>query len=358
MRQLSYGEAISEAMVMALRENPKLFLMGEGIDDPKGAFGTTLAAYQEFGRDRVMDTPLSENAVAGIGIGAAIEGHPCVMIHMRAEFMILALDQIVNHAAKWHYMFDGLMKVPVVFRCIIGRGWGQAAQHAQSFHNLYAQFPGLKVILPTFPADAKGLLLSAVTDNNPVICLEHRWLYQKTGEVPEPLYRTPIGKANYVTEGNDITCVTLSYGVFEALEAREKLLQEGISLEIIDLRSVRPLDMGTILSSLQKTGRLIIVDISHSFLGIGSEIAAQVASDALDYLKTPIKRIGLPDYPVPCSAPLEASYYPGAEEICAVVRELVLPSRCEERERRSNPVLTGDCFAYGSQRQKEFTGPF
>lgn len=343
MRNLKYSEAIAEAMYEALLQNPNLFLIGEGIDDPKGAFGTTTSALKEFGKERVMDSPLSENALAGICIGAAIEGYPSIQIHMRAEFMVLALDQILNHAAKWNYMFNGKMNVPMVFRCIVGRGWGQAAQHSQSFHNLYAQFPGLKVILPSHPYDAKGLLLSAVEDPNPVICIEHRWLYEKVGLVPENSYRIPIGNANTLTTGKDVTCVALSLSVHEALEAQAILKQEGIELEVIDLRSVRPLDFKTIFSSVEKTGRLLIADISHTFMGIGAEITAQVAENRFEFLKAPVIRIGLPDAPTPCAPSLEAAYYPGVNEICIAARKLMQESRSTipRTFSKETPLFTG-----------------
>ncbi len=343
MRHLKYNEAISEAICIAMKNNPNLFLIGEGINDPKGAFGTTVEALKLFGKDRVMDSPLSENALAGICIGAAIEGFPSIQIHMRAEFMVLALDQILNHAAKWHYMFNGQMQVPMVFRCIVGRGWGQAAQHSQSFHNLFAQFPGLKVILPSSPYDAKGMLLSAVVDQNPVICIEHRWLYEKSCPVPESAYRIPIGKANRLTKGKDVTCVALSQGVYDALEAEKILLSEGIEMEVIDLRSVRPLDMETILDSLERTGRLLIVDIGHTFMGIGAEIAAHVAEKAFDFLKARVARIGLPDCPTPCASSLEAIYYPGVKDICDAARKICSQTKMTSVQEffKETPLFTG-----------------
>ena len=273
MRKIKYSEALGEATLLAMEENPRVFLMGEGIDDPKAVFGSTLSALKKFGPSRVMDTPLSENAVTGIGIGAAIEGNPCVMIHMRVEFLLYAMDQIVNHAAKWNYMFGGTMPVPIVIRCIVGRGWGQASQHSQSLHALFAHIPGLKVILPATPADAKGMLYSAIKDPNPVICIEHRWLYDKVGEVPEGRYEVPIGKANVLFPGKDVTCVAVSHQVHEAIAARELLLKDGIELEVIDLRTVRPIDTATILNSVRKTGRLIIADTAIKTCGISAEIS-------------------------------------------------------------------------------------
>ena len=227
IRIRKYGQAISEAIVAAMEEDPRIIIMGEGVDDPKGAFGTTLEASLRFGSRRVFDTPLSESAMTGIAIGAALSGHPVITVHMRNEFLLLAMDQVVNHAAKWHYMFGGLASVPLTIRCIVGRGWGQAAQHSQSFHGMFAQVPGLKVIMPSTPFDAKGLLYSAIRDPNPVICIEHRWLHEKEGEVPETIYSVPLGKAHVAAPGKNITCVAVSYQVHEALLARSELLKDG-----------------------------------------------------------------------------------------------------------------------------------
>lgn len=323
MRNIKYSEALAEATLAAMEENQKVFLIGEGIDDPKGAFATTSEALKRFGHERVMDSPLSESALTGIGIGAAIEGHPCVMIHMRNDFLLLAMDQIVNHAAKWHYMFGGSMTVPIVIRCLVGRGWGQAAQHSQSFHAMFAHVPGLKVILPATPFDAKGLLYAAIRDPNPVISIEHRWLYDKTGEVPIEKYEIPIGKANVLCEGRDLTCVAISYQVHEALEASQLLKKEGIEMEVIDLRSARPIDHQTIIDSVKKTGRLIVTDTAVATVGITAEISAMVAETAFSYLKVPVARIALPDAPTPCSPKLEATYYPKVSDLIERARQMV-----------------------------------
>jgi acetoin:2,6-dichlorophenolindophenol oxidoreductase subunit beta len=323
MRALKYSEALAEATVQAMQENPRVFLMGEGVDDPKGVFGTTSLALEKFGPSRIFDSPLSECAMTGIGIGAAIEGYPCVMVHMRNEFLLLAMDQIVNHAAKWHYMFGGQMKVPVTLRSIVGRGWGQAAQHSQSLHGLFAQIPGLKVVLPSNAYDAKGLLLAAIRDPSPTIVIEHRWLYDKTADVPEPPYEVPLGSAKVAAEGRDLTCVAVSYQVIEALEARDLLGKEGIEMEVIDLRSVRPLDKQTLLASVRKTGRLLITDTANTSGGISGEIAAVVCEEAFASLKTGIVRIALPEAPTPCSSVLEEVYYPKVSDLVASARALV-----------------------------------
>lgn len=329
MRSLKYSEALAEATLQAMEDLPKLFLIGEGIDDPKGTFGTTLGANKLYGAKRVYDSPLSEAALTGIGIGAAIEGNPCVMVHMRNEFLLYAIDQVINHAAKWHYMNAGTMTVPIVIRCIVGRGWGQAAQHSQSLQSLFAHIPGLKVILPATPYDAKGLLYDAIHDPNPVICIEHRWLYEKTGEVPTGRYRIPIGKANVLASGKDVTCVAVSHQVHEAMEAREKLLARGIEMEVIDLRSVRPLDKETILRSLAKTGRLIVTDTGLKSYGVSAEIAALASEEGFAFLKQPVARVALPDAPTPCSPVLEEAYYPSVQTLIAAAEKLVAGKTAE-----------------------------
>ncbi len=324
MRTLKFGEAIAEATIQAMEAEPRLFVMGEGVDDPKGSFGTTLAPFKKFG-DRVFDTPLSEGAVTGVAIGAALAGTPSLLVHLRCEFALVSMDQIVNHAAKWKYMCGG--SVPITIRCVIGRGWGQAAQHSQSFHGMFAQVPGLKVVLPSNAYEAKGLLYSALLDPDPVICIEHRWLFDKSAPVPEAPYKIPFGKANVAAPGKDITCVAVSYQVSEAIQARERLLAEGIEMEVIDLRSARPLDADTILASLAKTGRLMVTDISHGSAGIAGEVAALAAERGFSFLKAPVARVALPECPTPCSPALEALYYPTVDSLLEKARQLVKAKR-------------------------------
>lgn len=330
MRKLKYSEALAEATIHAMEENPRVIVIGEGADDPKGVFGTTLEPLKKFGPDRVFDSPLSESAVTGIGVGAAIEGTPVIMVHQRNEFLLLATDQVINHAAKWRYMSGGKTSVPIVIRVLVGRGWGQAAQHSQAFHSMYAHIPGLKVILPSTPYQAKGLMLSAIKDPNPVICIEHRWLYGREEEVPEKAYEIPIGEAAVLREGKDVTCVATSYQVYEALEAQQELAKSGIEMEVIDLRSARPLDKETIIRSVRKTGRLMVTDISHKTAGITAEISAIVAEEAFDALKAPIARIASLDVPTPCSYNLEEIFYPKVKDLVQTAKELL---RGKTRER-------------------------
>lgn len=351
MREIKFSEAIAEGLVAAMEENHRVFVMGEGVDDPKAAFGTTAEALRRFGSRRVFDTPLSESALSGVAVGAAIEGHPCVYVHMRSEFALLGIDQLLNHAAKWRYMSAGAMQVPLVIRCLIGRGWGQAAQHSQSLHALFAQVPGIKVVLPASPSDAKGLLCAAIRDPNPVVFLEHRWLYDKTGAVSAEAYEVPLGQARVAVSGKDITCVTLSYGVYECLEAREILAKVGIEVEVVDLRTIRPLDRQTILASVQKTGLLCVHDPAPALCGVSAEIAAVVAETHPEWLRGPVIRSTFPDCPTPCSSVLEDAYYPSAqllaERMLAAVRS---------RDRSGTTLVAGTVRPESSV--PVFQGPF
>ncbi len=352
-RELKYFQAINEATDLCLGKDPSVYIMGLGVPDPKGIFGTTLGLQQKHGAKRVMDMPCSENAMTGIAIGSALVGMRPIMTHQRIDFALLAMEQIVNQAAKWHYMFGGQKCVPLVIRMIIGRGWGQGAQHSQSLETWFAHIPGLKVVMPTTPYDVKGLLISSVEDNNPVIFLEHRWLYNITGEVPEGVYRVPIGKARVAKTGTDITIATASYMTLESIRAADFLAKKGVSVEVIDMRTVRPLDEAAVLASVKKTGRLVAVDSSYATVGVSAEIAARVAEKAFQYLKSPIKRIGLPDCPGPTSPGLTQFFYPRASLIITTIEDILnikLTQADEEFETQDNvPHDVPDKF---------FTGPF
>src|SRR3989338_6070492 len=259
-REIKYWQAISEAHVQSMERNERVFIMGIGVDDPKGIFGTTLEAYKKFGKKRVFDTPVAENTMTGCAIGAALAGMRPVMVHARNDFMYYCMDQLCNHAAKWHHMFGGLMTVPITVRAIVGRGWGQGSQHSQSLQALFAHIPGLKVVMPSNAYDAKGLLMGSIEDNNPVVFIEFRRLYEETADVPEKPYTVPLGKAAVQREGKDITIVAFSYMVLEAAQAADSLEKIGIHCEIIDPRTLKPLDSETILNSVRKTGRLVVAD--------------------------------------------------------------------------------------------------
>lgn len=322
-RTLKYFEALLEGQAQCMEADENVYVMGLGVPDPGGVFGSTKGLLERFGTDRVMDMPLSENAMTGVAIGSAITGMRPVMTHQRIDFALTATEQIVNQAAKWCYMFDGKMTVPLVIRMIIGRGWGQGPQHSQSLQALFAHIPGLKVVMPTTPYDAKGLMIAAIEDNNPVIMLEHRWLYGVSDTVPEEPYRVPLDQARIMREGTDVTIVGISYMSLESLRAAELLEQQGVSAEIIDCRSLRPLDGDTITESVRKTGHLVIADTAHRAFGASAEISALVVENAFDDLKAPPVRVALPDHPTPTSPALADDYYPRAGHIAASALELL-----------------------------------
>lgn len=314
-REVKFADAILEATDQKMKEDPNVYLIGLGVPDPKGIFGTTLGLAHKHGFHRVMDMPTSENAMMGIAIGTSLLGMRPIMTHQRVDFFLLAFDQLINNGAKWHYMFGNRMKAPLVIRLMIGRGWGQGPQHSQSLQSAFAHIPGLKVVMPASPYDAKGLLVSAIEDDNPVIYLEHRWLHSTFGQVPEELYRVPIGEARVVQEGTDITIVACSHMVVESMRAALELQAQGISVELIDLRSIKPLDEKAILASLQKTGRLIVADPDWKIAGISAEILAIVAEKAHFHLKVPPVRIAYPDRFTPTSWALSNHFYPTFEHI-------------------------------------------
>jgi pyruvate/2-oxoglutarate/acetoin dehydrogenase E1 component len=310
MRTLKYWQAISEATVQCMDADPSIFVAGIGVDDFKGIFGTTRAAFERFGSGRVFDIPNCENAFAGITIGAAAVGKRPLVVHPRNDFMFLATDQLINLAAKWRYMFGNQSGVPVVTRAIVGRGWGQGATHSQSLHAMFGHFPGLVVITPASPADAKGLLVSALTGSGPVIILENRALYELEGEVTDAAEPIPFGKGRVAREGTDVTVVAASLMVHEAERAATMLDEQGISAEVIDLRSIRPLDEDIIIESVTKTHHLVVADTSWARYGVAAEVSAVVAEKAWSALHAPVRRVTPPDCPAPVSKPLEDAFHP------------------------------------------------
>jgi pyruvate dehydrogenase E1 component beta subunit len=351
MRKLTYAQAILEATDQCLANDKSVYLMGLGVTDPKGIFGTTLGLEKKYG-NRVMDMPVAENAMTGVAIGSSLVGMRPILTHQRVDFMILSLDQIINNAAKWHYMFGGKMKIPLVIRMIIGRGWGQGPQHSQNLVSLFASIPGLKVVMPVTAYDAKGLFISAVEDNNPVIFIEHRWLYGVSDYVPEEMYREPLHKARIIKEGKDISIVSSSYMVLEAIRAGEMLKKDGIDVEIVDLRSVKLLDEESIIKSVAKTGRLLVVDGAWRSFGISAEIISIVAEKGYNILKSSPARITFSDAHTPTSPALAKYYYPRAVDIINRVRAIFeLPEKSEqELGMISNTPL--------DVPDKTFTGPF
>jgi acetoin:2,6-dichlorophenolindophenol oxidoreductase subunit beta len=310
MRTLKYWQAISEATVQCMEADPSIFLAGIGVDDFKGIFGTTRGAFERFGRARVVDIPNCENAFAGITIGAAAVGKRPLVVHPRNDFMFLATDQLINLAAKWRYMFGNKSGVPVVTRAIVGRGWGQGATHSQSLQSMFGHFPGLYVAVPASPADAKGLLVSALQGSTPTIILENRALYEHVGEVAEEAHPIPFGKGRVAREGSDITIVAASLMVHEAERAADMLAEQGVSVEVIDPRTVRPLDEEIILTSVAKTGHLVVADTSWARYGFAAEVAALAAEKAVGALRAPVRRVTPPDCPAPVSKPLEEAFHP------------------------------------------------
>jgi len=322
-RQINLAQAVLEATAQCMRDDQSVYIMGLGVTDPKGVFGTTLGLEKKFGKKRVLDMPVAENGMTGIAIGSALVGIRPILTHQRVDFMLLSLDQIINNAAKWHYMFGGKMKMPIVIRLLVGRGWGQGPQHSQSLQALFAHIPGLKVVMPATPYDAKGLLVSAIEDNNPVIYIEHRWLHNTLGNVPLEKYRVPIGKAKVVRKGRDLTIVSSSYTTLEAIKVAKLLEKEDINIEVVDLRTIKPLDMATIEKSVKKTGKLMVLDSAWESFGIAAEIIAKVAEKAHHLLKCAPVRIALPDAPTPTSWALANHYYPQVKDIINRVKKML-----------------------------------
>lgn len=323
MRQISYAEAVREAQAFELRHDPDVFVAGEDIAKLGGSFGATKDLLKEFGPDRVMDTPISETAIMGLAVGAALVGlRPCIEI-MYVDFIGVCLDEIMNQAAKMRYMFGGKAKVPMVMRACCGAGVRGAAQHSQSLEAILTHIPGLKVVMPSNPADAKGLLISAIRDNNPVMFLEHKALYSKKGDCPEEEYTMPIGKAAVVKKGSDVTIVAWSAMVNKSLTAAKKLEKDGINAEVIDLRTLVPLDKETIYESVRKTHKLVIVHEAVRTTGFGAEIAANVAEDIFEELDAPVIRVTAPDTSIPSSPILEDEFMPNEQKIMDAVKSIM-----------------------------------
>lgn len=322
-RVLSYVKAVNEALVLALEHDPGVFVLGQGVDDPSAMFGCTRGLQEVFGPERVFDTPVAEESMMGMCTGAAMNGMRPVYMHNRPDFILLAFNQLVTHASKFHFMDNGQTTVPMVVWAAIGRGWGSGAQHSQAIQGLLMGVPGLKIVMPSTPADAKGLLLSAIADNNPVLFFEHRWLMKKDGIVPEGFYQVPLGKGVYRRRGKDLTVVGASHAIELAGQAAAQLAKEGIDVEVIDLRTLKPLDEAIIEESLKKTGRLVVVDTGWAMGGVCAEIGCLAAEKWFHLLKAPIRRIGLPDIPTPAGFTLEQFYYPSVDRMKAVMQGMI-----------------------------------
>ena len=306
---LSFADAINDALRISMSKNKKILLIGLGVNDPKSIFGTTKNLNSKILKNQVYDMPTAENSMMGIGIGLAIRGFRPIISHQRVEFSLLAMEQIINQAAKWSYMFAGTMKVPLVIRLIIGKVWGQGPQHSQSLESIFAHIPGLKVICPSNAYDAKGLLISSIEDNNPVIFFEHRWLHHTKSFVPKKNYKIPLGKAKILTKGKSLTIVSSSLMTNEILSLKSILNKNKIFPEIIDLRSLRPLDKRPIIKSVKKTKRLLVLDNGWTKYGISAEIISSVLESIKIKLLEPPLRLGLNDSPIPSSRSLAKYSY-------------------------------------------------
>lgn len=322
MTQMTYAEAIRDGMRCEMRRDPNVYLAGEDVGRFGGCFGVTAGLFEEFGPGRVLDTPISETAIVGHAIGAAAAGLRPVAEIMFVDFMGVCMDEIFNQAAKMRYMFGGKAKIPMVVRTPCGAGMGAAAQHSQSMEAWFTHIPGLKTVMPSTPADAKGLMTAAIRDDNPVIFIEHKQLFGLAGEVPDGDYVVPLGKADIKKSGADVTIVAWSWMVHKALAAAQQLVQAGISAEVVDVQSLVPLDKETILKSVAKTSKLVIVHEAVRTGGFGGEIAAMVVEEGFDLLDAPIKRVTAPDTPIPFSPVLEQQYIPSEEKIIQAVKSL------------------------------------
>lgn len=323
MARITMREAISQALWEEMESNPKVFILGEEVGMWGGTYAVTRGFYDHFGGDRVRDTPIAESAIIGAAIGSALTGLRPVAELMTINFAFAAMDHIVNEAAKLHYMFGGQMVLPLVIRTVGGGGRQLGATHSQTPDAIFAHFPGLKVVAPGTPADAKGLLKAAIRCDDPVLFIEHATLYQTRGEVPDGDYVIPIGKSKVQREGSDITIVTYSKMLELSLKAADQLAQAGIEAEVVDLRTLRPLDMEPVIASFKKTNHAVVVEEGWRSFGVGSEIAARIYEEAFDYVDAPIKRVAQDEVPLPYNRTLEQMALPQVEDIIAAVKEVL-----------------------------------
>jgi acetoin:2,6-dichlorophenolindophenol oxidoreductase subunit beta len=342
---LSFRDALAQAQADEMQADPRVFVFGLDVPDHKRIFGSTKGLVEKFGKKRCFGTPLSEDAMTGVALGAAISGLRPVHVHIRTDFMLLGMNQITNMISNMRYMTGGKLSVPLVIRAVIGRGWGQSAQHSKSMQGVFAHFPGLKVVMPTSPQDAYSLLRSSIQDDNPVIFLEHRWLYDISGEVDKTA-SYPLGKALVRKEGTDLTVLTTSWMTVEAFKAAEVLAKRGVSLEVVDVRSIAPLDTATIVESVEKTKRCLVADYDWVYCGFGAELAAQVNYHCFGQLKNPVERIGFQPVPCPTTRPLENLFYPSAVSIIRSAEKMLGLSPDD---------LSGEVFY---SYEEKFRGPF
>ena len=349
VRNLTYAEALREAVVQEMDRDNRVFLFGLDVDDHKAILGSTRGLVDRFGPERVFCTPLSEDAMTGVAIGSAMAGMRPIHVHIRMDFLMLCMNQLVNIAAKSHYMYGGQVKVPMVVRSMIGKSWGQGAQHSQGLHSMFMHVPGLKVVAPSNAHDAKGCMISAIRDDNPVIFVEHRLLYFTDSPVPDALFEVPFGKARRCTQGTDITIVGISNMVVECIRSQELLATGGISAEVIDPISLVPLDTATIIESVRSTGRLLVVDNAWLCCGASSEIVSRVAEALGGEQQIQVKRMGYAETTCPTSSVLEDVFYPNPVTIAKTAYSMVLPGNKDWEPDHESARL-----AY----QVQFRGPF
>jgi pyruvate dehydrogenase E1 component beta subunit len=322
-RVITAAQAICEATDIAMAADPSVIVMGEGVADPKAIFGTTANLLDKYGSERVVELPLAENGFTGIAIGAAINGLRPIIVHQRVEFCLLAMEQLVNNAAKMHYVSNGAHRVPLVVRMIVGRGWGQGPAHSQSLEVLFAHIPGLKVVMPASAQDAKGMLLAAIADDSPVVFIEHRWMHYVKGHVPAGNVPIALDGPARLHKGDAVTVVSNSYLTLETIQAVEALSAAGVQVDHFDLRVIRPLNMEPIIESVRKTGRLVTVDTGFTTYGVGAEIVSRVMEQCCLQMKAAPRRLGLPEHPTPSSRSLAATFYPRSPEIAIAIAETV-----------------------------------
>ncbi|MBF0438026.1 MAG: alpha-ketoacid dehydrogenase subunit beta [Magnetococcales bacterium] len=345
-RMITYRDALVEAVTHEMRRDSSVFVYGIDVADHKRIFDSNKGLLEEFGPNRCFNTPLSEDAMTGFGLGAALNGLRPIHIHMRVDFMILAMNQLVNMISSFRYGSGGRFKVPFVVRAIIGRGWGQSFQHNKSLHSWVAHIPGLKVIMPTSPKDALGMTMAAIRDDNPVISIEHRWLYDALGAVSHTAETQPLTGAEVIHPGNDITILATSWMNIEAKQAAEVLGRRGVTVEVVDARSISPFDETVLVESVNKTGYCIVADNDWVHCGFGAEVAARISHTCFGRLKAPVERLGFAPTPCPCTRPLENAFYTGATEIIRTIESMLKLSPTD---------LSGEhFFSY----EKKFKGPF
>jgi pyruvate/2-oxoglutarate/acetoin dehydrogenase E1 component len=346
MRLIRYNEALREAFDSEMERDPQVFLFGLDVDDHKGIQGSTVGLAEKFGKDRVFGTPLSEDAMTGVAIGAAMAGYRPIHTHIRMDFMLLCMNQLINMAAKSHYMYNGQVSVPLVVRTMIGRSWGQGGQHSQALHSLFMHIPGLKVVAPANAHDAKGCMIAAIRDNNPVIFIEHRLLYNTEAYVPTGSFEVKLGHARVLTKGEDITILAVSHMVMEALRAKEHLAAIGISAEVIDPITLWPLDMDTIMQSVHKTNRLLVVDNAWLTCGASSEIMTRAVemSQNEDKPVPLMARMGFAPTTCPTTRPLEELFYPSGRTIAVKAYEMVKGKNAKAWEPQANAKTEIDAF--------------